>query len=553
MAAALPGSVGFGSGQSPVGNTSGLPVSMGNTTPAGAANVNSPSTAWLSMCAHWQLPRTLMGGTMQMRLMGRLYLPQEQGEPYQAYYNRLNRSVLFPGFRKTVEALSAKPFQTPVVLDDGTPDNVAALAKDIDLTGRDLTTFSRDLFQDAIIDGIAYILVDYPVVPQGISAADEQAGGYRPYFVQLAAADVIEAKVERIAGADVLTRVRIRQNTLEEDGLYGEKVVSRVRVLMPDRWEIWVEDDTESARETGGYILEASGPNTLGHIPLVPVYTGRTAPFQALPPLEDLAYLNLRHWQSSSDQQNILHVARVPFLVATGVGGRGDETISIGPNTMQKFENKDAKVFYVEHTGKAIEAGQTDIETIQQQMSTLGYEPLVTKLGKTAQTATQRVVDLAESQSDIQAWARGLENALEEAFEHAAEWMGMQEAETEKISVSISSDFGLSLREQLDVDALLKIRQGGDLSRETLWAELGRRSILSDAFDPEAEQEAIDAEGPPLASLTSGTADANAKGAAAPAGAGAGLNDPNKTATPAKKGSGTPASDEGKKADKGGT
>jgi len=34
---------------------------------------------------------------------------------------------------------------------------------------------------------------------------------------------------------------------------------------------------------------------------------------QAKPPLLDLAWLNVEHWQSASDQSNILHVARVPI------------------------------------------------------------------------------------------------------------------------------------------------------------------------------------------------------------------------------------------------
>jgi hypothetical protein len=38
------------------------------------------------------------------------------------------------------------------------------------------------------------------------------------------------------------------------------------------------------------------------------------------PPLLNLALLNIKHWQSQSEQDNILHVARVPLLVAYGLG-----------------------------------------------------------------------------------------------------------------------------------------------------------------------------------------------------------------------------------------
>lgn len=37
------------------------------------------------------------------------------------------------------------------------------------------------------------------------------------------------------------------------------------------------------------------------------------------PPLIELAHLNVKHWQSQSDQDNILHVIRVPILVRIGI------------------------------------------------------------------------------------------------------------------------------------------------------------------------------------------------------------------------------------------
>jgi hypothetical protein len=57
------------------------------------------------------------------------------------------------------------------------------------------------------------------------------------------------------------------------------------------------------------------------YIPFVPLYGWRRL-HVGISPLRDLAYLNVKHWQSQSDQDTILHVARVPILALIG----GDET-----------------------------------------------------------------------------------------------------------------------------------------------------------------------------------------------------------------------------------
>jgi hypothetical protein len=50
------------------------------------------------------------------------------------------------------------------------------------------------------------------------------------------------------------------------------------------------------------------------YIPFVPLYGTRLAFMMGISPLRDVAYLNVKHWQSQSDQDTILHVARVPIL-----------------------------------------------------------------------------------------------------------------------------------------------------------------------------------------------------------------------------------------------
>src|SRR6185295_4553940 len=99
---------------------------------------------------------------------------------------------------------------------------------------------------------------------------------------------------------------------------------------------------------------------------LAPVYLNRTGFMTGEPPLEELADLNVAHWQSSSDQRNILTVARVPILFGTGI--EGNEKLEIGASSMIRTSDPNAKLTYVEHTGAAIGAGERDLERLEFQM-----------------------------------------------------------------------------------------------------------------------------------------------------------------------------------------
>ena len=63
------------------------------------------------------------------------------------------------------------------------------------------------------------------------------------------------------------------------------------------------------------YKLAESGTFSLGEIPLVTIYSGKTENLVSKPPLLDIAYLNLAHFQRQADLIHSLHVASQPMLV----------------------------------------------------------------------------------------------------------------------------------------------------------------------------------------------------------------------------------------------
>jgi hypothetical protein len=450
---------------------------MGLTT---EKTVATPSDTQTKAHERLDLPRTLMGGTAAMRAAGEKYLPREKAESIEAYNARVKRTTLFNAFTKTVEDMTGKVFAKPIVLKDDVPKQIVDYAEDIDRGGRHINVFARDVFFDGMQAGISYILVDMPEgteQPTGRPAtvAEEKSAGLRPYMVHITVEQILGWKSEVKAGVETLTQLRISEMVSEPDGEFHEKQIEQVRVLEPGKWSTYRKDSNSK------WIPYKNGTNSLDKITLAPVYIKRTAFMQGVPPLEKLAELNVAHWQSSSDQRNILHVARVPILFGSGFPETAE--IVVGASQMVRSSDSNAKLAFVEHSGGAIGAGRDDLKDLEFQMQAMGLQLLVAQPG--GKTATGEMRDDSKENSPLAMAARALGDGLEMALGFMAEY---ERAGTDGGgSVEVNTDFGLSAASMAAIPSILSAYTSGLISRETAWQLLQRHGFLADDFDPDAE------------------------------------------------------------------
>lgn len=462
------------------------------------ADVNTPSLACQGMEQSRVLPRTLMGGTAAMRAAGREYLPQEPAESVQNYENRLSRSVLYNAYRRAVEDLVGKVFSKPVHPKDDVPKDIKGWMENIDLAGSDLNTFAKTVFLDSFL-GVSYILVDFPRVETGGTLADERATGARPYCVHVPCQNLIGWKSARIGGVETLIQVRIRESSVEADGEWGEKTVNRVRVLnlvtredgkQHCAFTVWEETRDDKGGDKWAVRPDMSDVMSIDFIPIVPVYTGRTNFMAGKPPLIDLADLNCLHWQKWSDANQIEHVSSVPILFYRGYTPPANEgassTMEIGPNKMIRETNAEADLHFVEHSGASISSNRESLHDLEDRMSKLAMAPLISRTG--AVTATEKAIDTSEAHCSLQAWAWGLQDALEQVAQFFGAWVGKKPEECG--GMNVNSDFGLSIT-GLELPQLAAAYQAGLFSRQTVWEELQRRGILADDFDMDGERDRI--------------------------------------------------------------
>jgi len=447
-----------------------------------AKTVRTPSRDYRRAEEKWDLPRALLGGTRAMRAKAEQYLPKEYAEDALAYTVRLNRTVLFNAFAKTVRDMVGRMFTKPIQLGDDAPEKIKEWSENIDLTGRDLNTFAFEVAVDAMTTGISFILAEMPPpLPEGATKADEQERGQRPYWVHVKTEDLIGWKSKTVGGREIATQVRLLECVTEPDpkSPFEEVEIEQVRVLEPGRWETWRKKGDSDIWER-----HEEGVTTVvtDRIPMVAVYFKRGGFYIGDPPFADLAELNCAHWQSASDQKNILHVARVPILF--GAGWDEKDPIVIGAGTLARATSADAKLTWVEHSGAAIEAGRSDLKDLELQMQAMGLQLLVSQPG---QTATGEIRDDTKEISPLAMMADSLEDALEEAYGLLCEFSG----EKAEVTVNVNRDFGASVFASTDQTTLLAMADSGYITHETLLREMQRRKVLENDFEPEDEVEKL--------------------------------------------------------------
>lgn len=437
-------------------------------------DVRKTSAVVDSMAEDWAVVHALMGGTQAMRRAANLYLPKWPAEDPPSYNARLATATLFPAYARTISVLSGKPFSKPLTIGEDVPKRfIPWLDEDVDLQGRNLHAFAADLCSNALAYGFCGILVDYPPAEGVRTVADEQAAGVRPYFVHITHHAVLGWRSEKVRGGLRLTQLRLLEHVEEPDGEFSVKTVEQVRVLEPGTWKLYRKAQPVGGVET--WTIYKEGVTTLNFIPFVPIYGKRKDFMIGSPPMMELAYANVEHWQSKSDQQTILHVARVPMLFAKDIGA--DTPIVVGAGALISASSKDADVKYVEHSGKAIEAGRISLLDLEDRMRQTGAELLVIKPGNT--TEVQTLADNEQGMCDLQRLVQQLEDALDTALQFMGRWVG----EKETGHVTIYNDFGAATLAEASAELLFEIQSAGSLTQETLLKEMQRRGILSPDID----------------------------------------------------------------------
>ena len=438
--------------------------------------VGTPSSIYNKMMARWELILHLLGGTLAMREAKTTYLPQEEGEEPELYTARLARTILYGMYSRTIKSLSSIPFIDPIIVTDAPPelDYLKTNATDENLS---LAELAQDLLEDALNYGLAHYIVDFPEAPEGLNLKQERDLDLKPFFARISPANLIGWKM----GDDgLLDEIRVYEYVTETQADHTEVSTHKVRVITRDTHVVWTL--TEGSDRKTAWIEGLPKPNKLGYVGLVTIYGNKSeGSLTGSPVLEELAWINLKHYQKQSDVDNIEHVANTPVLFAAGFPEEDLEGVIVGSHSLISTTSEGATLKYIEHTGAAIDASHKSIKILEERGHQMGAEFLTASAGS-RQTAYAKSVDTGKSLSILQAITNNLSRGLEKGYTIAADWLKLSAEKVGATGVKVGEGIDLSL-DSNDLQQLRDLALDGYLDTTDLQYELQRRGKISDSTE----------------------------------------------------------------------
>jgi hypothetical protein len=461
---------------------------VSSSTIAGADSPFTRTQAVLDMMKGWEIMKAVTLGTEYLRENSEAFLPIEPREDYTAYLARVNRAVFSPFTQRLVRAAAGLILRKPISL-VGDPYWTDVFAKDVDGCGSDLDEYARRLLICSLTYGQAHTLVDFPAPTEARSLAEERDLNRRPYWIEIDPANVYGWRLDREVNYGNLIQIRIKEKAVVPDGDFGEKVYDQIRVIEPGRYRVFRQVESSKAMSggfpypnafdatdaTSDYELVESGDYSLGEIPLVTTYSGKTDTLTSKPPLLDIAYLNLAHFQRQADLIHSLHIASQPILVMEGWDDQTkDMAVSVNYAMATAPGNK---IYYVEPAASAFEAQSAEIKELQMQMATLGISTL-SQQKFVAESADARRLDRVDTNSMLSMVSMDVEQALQKSFNLAANYVGIEPPE-----VKLSRDFDIDRLIGQDITALTALFDQGVLGRDEFRQILVQGEVLSTATE----------------------------------------------------------------------
>ncbi len=446
------------------------PIRTNIVSSTSVGGIDSPFTrtrAVLDMMKGWEIMKAVTEGTDYLRTNSEAFLPLEPREDYDAYLARVNRAVFSPFTQRLIRAATGLVLRKPITL-TGDPYWTEMFKMDVDGCKSDLDEYARRILMCSLTYGQSHILVDYPAPSGAVSLAEERQQNRRPYWIEVDPTNLYGWRLDRESNYGNLIQARIAEKAVLPDGQFGEKVFDQIRVIEPGSYRVFrkkeqIEEmyDVSDNSVTGNFEIGSadkdykqveSGNFSLGEIPLVTIYSGKTDNLVSKPPLLDIAYLNIAHFQRQADLIHSLHVASQPMLVMEGYD---DQT-------------KDLAI-------------SVEIKELQMQMATLGISTL-SQQKFVAESADARRLDRVDTNSMLAMVSMELEQKLQKAFNLSAEYVGIEPPE-----VKISRDFDIERLIGQDITALTSLFDQQVIDRDEFRDILVQGEVLPTANEAKSQ------------------------------------------------------------------
>ncbi|EAA8947780.1 DUF4055 domain-containing protein [Salmonella enterica] len=420
------------------------------------SNINYRHPAYNEFLPEWQLVGDCVDGERAVKKQREKYLPhpgdegQNNEQDRKRYSAYLKRAPFINATGRTLTGLIGIAFSKPVKIQ--LSGKLAVIESDADGEGQPLTQLIRDALSQNLQRGRAGILADYT---SGGTQTVATAG--RPVIRLFTAKQIINWRVTNNKTSLVVLHY---QEPVDDPGAF--------ELIMQDFWlelrlingfamsRKWQESDA-GIQANEWVELKDAGGKRLEELPWAWIGAVNNDHTPDAPPLADIAYINIKHYQAEADIAEIAYTVGQPtiavsevsaqwadkYLKSVKVGVRNGLVLPVGGKiSMVQAEDRNLPL--------------TVAERREKQMAMLGAK--LVERNTSARTATQASDEARTDNSVLSLCAGNVEQAVNRALAFAVEFAGSGDGQIE-----LNKRYELSLLDSASLTAMMAMVQSGQM------------------------------------------------------------------------------------------
>lgn len=472
--------------------------------------VDTKHPQYMDREALWFKVRTVIEGEEAVKGAGTKVLPMLGGQTPPEYDAYVERALFFGATARTVEGLAGM-----IMRKEPRVDIPSSVDLDLENIGRNNESFAQ-LAKDCVteVTGVGRVGLFVDAAP-----AEEGGDEANPYITAYNAEDVINWDEEVINGRKQPVLVVIEEQVqlpLEELSAvdrathdeFNPAIETRWRVLLLEQRangervymvRIYRKDDTKTGKDAFVQVGEdvtptRSGGRSLDYIPFTFVTPDGTTTSVAKPPVMDISYVNLSHYRTSADLEHGRHFTALPTAYIIGGDIKAGD-YKIGSSVAWLIENENAKVGFLEFTGKGLGSLDEALDRKEKQMAVLGARLLEQQKSGVEAADTVRLRQSGEK-SVLSGVANSCSEGLTQVLRWCTDWVAPG-TKVDNVSVQLNDDFDVTGIDPTMLAQLMVAVQSGMISYDVFYHKLQQAETYPDDWDMDTEKQLIEL-GPPM-------------------------------------------------------
>jgi hypothetical protein len=448
------------------------------------ATVNKTHSDYDDLIDRWVTCNDVSAGQHAVHKKGERYLPRLREQSDYDYRDYKNRTLFYNATWRTIAGLQGLIFRkNPVVT---VSSSLEKLLLDVTLEDQSIFEFCYELTEQMLTTGRTGILVSYPEQStDGMTQADVSRYNLRPYLKIYDADTIINWRYGTVNNLSQLTMIVLVEDYEEQLNEFQTKCEKRYRVLDIDNGRYRVRVFRINDKDEDELISEVWPIMNGQYLDYIPFVIDQDVDD---PPLIDLVYANLSHYQMSSSYENGCFRCGIPQPWISGYTAEtGGEKLSIGANTAWVFSDPQAKVGYLEFTGSGLGSLENNLTRKEQMMAVLGARMLSADK-KGVEAADTAAIYRSGENSVLAGVSRMLSKQISKALSIMDTWIGGNGDAT----IQLNTDFFEKSLTPQEATAYIQLIQSGTCSHEAIFDNMQIKGFYPDELTFEEEQARID-------------------------------------------------------------